>query len=119
MIAAIIDQRPDFVFNNLIGTSAYAFFRAFRAACRARGIDQAVEIPVASCTLSEPELPEIGPGRGRRPPVLERLLLLAQFPGECIRSSAPIPTCFPDGPVSSADAESSYVSVKLLAAAAW
>ncbi len=61
VIAAIIDQRPDFVFNNLIGTSAYAFFRAFRAACRARGIDQAAEIPVASCTLSEPELPEIGP----------------------------------------------------------
>src|SRR6195256_5452867 len=61
VIAAIIDQRPDFVFNNLIGTSAYAFFRAFRAACRARGIDQAAEIPVVSCTLSEPELAEIGP----------------------------------------------------------
>ena len=60
VITAILDQRPDFVFNNLIGTSAYAFFRAFRAACRARGIDQAAEIPVASCTLSEPELPEIG-----------------------------------------------------------
>ena len=56
VIAAILDQRPDFVFNNLIGNSAYAFFRAFRAACRACGIDQAAEIPVASCTLSEPEL---------------------------------------------------------------
>src|SRR5882762_6864280 len=60
VISAILDQRPDFVFNNLIGTSAYAFFRAFRAACRAREIDQAAEIPVASCTLSEPELAEIG-----------------------------------------------------------
>jgi len=60
VIAAILEQRPDFVFNNLIGTSAYAFFRAFRAACRAAGIDQANDIPVASCTLSEPELQEIG-----------------------------------------------------------
>src|SRR5262245_5102376 len=60
VIAAILDSRPNFVFNNLIGTSAYAFFRGFRAACRARGIDQPKEIPVASCTLSEPELGEIG-----------------------------------------------------------
>src|SRR5258708_39263231 len=60
VISAILDQRPDFVFNNLIGTSAYAFFRAFRAACRAAGIDQVNEIPVASCTLSEPELAAIG-----------------------------------------------------------
>jgi ABC-type branched-subunit amino acid transport system substrate-binding protein len=60
VISAILDQRPDFVFNNLIGTSAYAFFRAFRAACGALGINQAAEIPVASCTLSEPELAEIG-----------------------------------------------------------
>jgi branched-chain amino acid transport system substrate-binding protein len=39
VITAILDARPNFVFNNLIGTSAYAFFRTFRAACRARGIN--------------------------------------------------------------------------------
>src|ERR1700737_3581438 len=59
-IEAIIAARPSFVFLTLIGTSAYQFFRDFRAACRARGIDQAREIPVASCSLSEPELQAIG-----------------------------------------------------------
>ena len=60
VIEAIIEARPSFVFLTLIGTSAYQFFRDFRAACRARGIDQAREIPVASCSLSEPELEAIG-----------------------------------------------------------
>lgn len=116
VIAAIIDQRPDFVFNNLIGTSAYAFFRAFRAACRARGIDQAVEIPVASCTLSEPELPEIGPDAvdGHLSSSVYFSSLNSPENASFIRAYT---ECFPDGPVSSADAESSYVSVKLLAAA--
>src|SRR3981189_238855 len=59
-IEAIIAARPSFVFLTLIGTSAYQFFRDFRAACRARGIDQAQEIPIASCSLSEPELEAIG-----------------------------------------------------------
>jgi branched-chain amino acid transport system substrate-binding protein len=116
VIAAIIDQRPDFVFNNLIGTSAYAFFRAFRAACRARGIDQAVEIPVASCTLSEPELPEIGPDAvdGHLSSSVYFSSLNSPENASFIRAYT---ECFPDGPVSSADAESSYVSVRLLAAA--
>ncbi len=116
VIAAIIDQRPDFVFNNLIGTSAYAFFRAFRAACRARGIDQAVDIPVASCTLSEPELPEIGPDAvdGHLSSSVYFSSLNSPENASFIRAYT---ECFPDGPVSSADAESSYVSVKLLAAA--
>jgi ABC-type branched-subunit amino acid transport system substrate-binding protein len=116
VIAAILDQHPDFVFNNLIGTSAYAFFRAFRAACRARGIDQATEIPVASCTLSEPELAEIGPeavdGHLSSSVYFSSLKSPANdaFNGAYGRA-------FPDGPVSSADAEASYIAVKLLAAA--
>ena len=36
VIEAIIEARPSFVFSTLIGTSAYQFFRDFRAACRAR-----------------------------------------------------------------------------------
>jgi branched-chain amino acid transport system substrate-binding protein len=116
VIAAIIDQRPDFVFNNLIGTSAYAFFRAFRAACRARGIDQAAEIPVASCTLSEPELPEIGPDAidGHLSSSVYFSSLNSPENAAFIHAYT---QSFPDGPVSSADAESSYIAVKLLAAA--
>jgi len=116
VIAAIIGQRPDFVFNNLIGTSAYAFFRAFRAACRARGIDQAAEIPVASCTLSEPELPEIGLDA-----VDGHLSSSVYFSSlnspENAAFIAAYTRSFPEGPVSSADAEASYIAVKLLAAA--
>ncbi len=116
VIAAIIEQRPDFVFNNLIGTSAYAFFRAFRVACRASGIDQAAEIPVASCTLSEPELPEIGPDAvdGHLSSSVYFSSLKSPENAAFIESYT---QSFPNGPVSSADAESSYIAVKLLASA--
>jgi ABC-type branched-subunit amino acid transport system substrate-binding protein len=116
VISAILDQRPDFVFNNLIGTSAYAFFRAFRAACRARGIDQVNEIPVASCTLSEPELAEIGADAvdGHLSSSVYFSSLESSANAAFIEAYA---KAFPDGPVSSADAEASYIAVKLLAAA--
>ena len=116
VISAILDQRPDFVFNNLIGTSAYAFFRAFRAACRARGIDQVNEIPVASCTLSEPELAEIGDEAidGHLSSSVYFSSLESPANAAFIAAYA---KAFPGGPVSSADAEASYIAVKLLAAA--
>jgi branched-chain amino acid transport system substrate-binding protein len=115
VISAILDQRPDFVFNNLIGTSAYAFFRAFRAACRAHGIDQVNEIPVASCTLSEPELAEIGADAvdGHLSSSVYFSSLESPANAAFIEAYA---RAFPDGPVSSADAEASYIAVKLLAA---
>jgi ABC-type branched-subunit amino acid transport system substrate-binding protein len=115
VIAAILDQRPDFVFNNLIGTSAYAFFRAFRAACRARGIDQATEIPVASCTLSEPELAEIG-GEAVDGHLSSSVYFSSlESPANAAFIDA-YAKAFPGGPVSSADAEASYIAVKLLTA---
>ena len=115
VVQAIVEARPDFVFNTLIGTSAYTFFRDLRRACAERGIDQAREIPIASCSLSEPELAEIGPEAmdghlsssvyfstvddACQPPL--RRGLWADVSG---------------GPGLSADAEASYVAVKLLAA---
>jgi ABC-type branched-subunit amino acid transport system substrate-binding protein len=115
-IAAILDQRPNFVFNNLIGTSAYAFFRAFRSACRARGIDQAAEIPVASCTLSEPELAEIGDDAvdGHLSSSVYFSSLGSPENAAFIRAYS---ENFPMGPATSADAEASYIAVKLLASA--
>lgn len=56
----IVSDRPDFVFTTLIGKSGYAFFRALREAAKAAGIDQPNDMPVASCSLSEAELPDIG-----------------------------------------------------------
>jgi branched-chain amino acid transport system substrate-binding protein len=116
VISAILDQRPDFVFNNLIGTSAYAFFRAFRAACRARGIDQAAEIPVASCTLSEPELAEIGLDAidGHLTSSVYFSSLDSPENATFVQAYA---EAFPDMPAACADAEASYIAVKLLAAA--
>jgi branched-chain amino acid transport system substrate-binding protein len=57
LIAQVVDSRPDFVFNTLIGETAYAFYRGLRAAVPR----QAEMMPVASCSLSEPELAIIGP----------------------------------------------------------
>src|SRR5262245_25493861 len=53
IISEIRASRPDFVFNTLIGESSYAFYRA-----HARTIG-ASAVPVASCSLSEPELVSI------------------------------------------------------------
>lgn len=56
----IVRERPDFVFTTLIGDSCYAFIRLLRAAATAAGIDQPHAFPMASCSLSEAELPLIG-----------------------------------------------------------
>lgn len=58
----IVADRPDFVFTTLIGESCYAFLDVLRQAAAAVGIDQAIEMPVASCSLSEVELPFIAAG---------------------------------------------------------
>lgn len=116
VVDAILAAPPDFVFNNLIGTSAYAFFRLFRAACKARGIDQARQIPVASCTLSEPELEEIG-GEAVDGHLTSSVYFSSlENPANAAFTSA-YTREFPEGPATSADAEASYNAVKLLAGA--
>lgn len=116
VVTAILDQRPDFVFNNLIGTSAYAFFRAFRAACRARGIDQAKEIPVASCTLSEPELAEIG-GDAIDGHLTSSVYFSSLASPANSSFTRAYEKAFSNNPAVSADAEASYNAVKFLIAA--
>lgn len=56
----IVQDRPDFVFTTLIGESCYEFFRLLRTAAVQAGIDQPRMLPIASCSLSEAELPMIG-----------------------------------------------------------
>lgn len=60
LAAQIVRDRPDFVFTTLIGESGYTFFRLFREEAQKAGINQARDIPVASCSLSEAELPFLG-----------------------------------------------------------
>ncbi|KQT84201.1 transporter substrate-binding domain-containing protein [Aurantimonas sp. Leaf443] len=116
IVAAVLDAAPDFVFNSLIGESAYAFFRAMRRECRARGIDQARFLPIASCNLSEPELMEIGPEAidGH----LSSSVYFASVKSEANAAFvSDYARSFPDGPAASAEAEAAFVAVKLLARA--
>ena len=117
VIEAIIDARSSFVFLTLIGTSAYQFFRDFRAACRARGIDQAREIPVASCSLSEPELEAIGDDAVDGHLSSSVYFCSIQSP-ENLRFLDAYESRYPEGPTASADAEASYNAVWLLACGA-
>jgi branched-chain amino acid transport system substrate-binding protein len=69
-IGRLIDEiratRPDFVLNNLIGTSSYAFLDAYAALGRNDLHFRPERCPVVSCNLSECELPAIGAaGRGQ------------------------------------------------------
>jgi branched-chain amino acid transport system substrate-binding protein len=116
VIEQIVEARPSFVFNTLIGVSAYAFFRAFRRAAAARGIDQARVLPIASCSLAEPELVEIGPeacaGHISSSVYFESIDTPANkaFVAAYRRH-------FKEAGPTSADAESSYLAVHLLARA--
>ncbi len=116
VIGAIVEARPDFVFSTLIGTSAYRFLRRFRTVCAGSGIDQAQAMPVASCSLSEPELEEIGPEA-----VEGQLSSSVYFSSVATARNAAFvaeyDARFPAGPAVGADAEASYVAVILLARA--
>jgi ABC-type branched-subunit amino acid transport system substrate-binding protein len=114
VIDAIIEARPAFVFITLIGTSAYHFLRDFRKACQACGIDQAREIPVASCTLSEPELEAIGCDAVAGHLSSSVYFCSIESP-ENKRFLDAYHALFPNGPPASADAEASYNAVWLLA----
>ncbi|AYD00604.1 branched-chain amino acid ABC transporter substrate-binding protein [Neorhizobium sp. NCHU2750] len=114
IIQSIFTTDPDIVFNSLIGESAYAFFRAFRAACVERGIDQVGRYPVASCNLSEPELRCIGPDA-----VDGHLSSSVYFASIETRENQRFVNrynaAFTDEKVPSAEAEAAYTAVILLA----
>jgi branched-chain amino acid transport system substrate-binding protein len=116
-IEAIIAARPSFVFLTLIGTSAYQFFRAFRAACHACGIDQAREMPVASCSLSEPELEAIG-DEAVDGHLSSSVYFCSIQSAENLKFLTAYQARFTEGPTASADAEASYNAVWLLARSA-
>lgn len=114
LVASIIAARPDFVFVTLIGTSAYAFYREFRETCRLHGIDQASAMPIASCSLAEPELEAIGPDAvdGH---ISSSVYFSSIDTNENRRFVAAYVTRFPEGPTPSADAEAAYICTWLLA----
>lgn len=115
VIEQILDQRPDFVFNTLIGESAYGFYRMLRAAAERRGIDQARDLPVASCSLAEPELARIGAAAAGH--LSSSVYFSTVDTVENARFTAAWQARFPALGLTSADAEASYIAVHLLARA--
>ncbi|MFD1703391.1 transporter substrate-binding domain-containing protein [Methylopila henanensis] len=115
-IEAIILARPSFVFSSLIGVSGYSFIRRLRETCVARGIDQPAVMPVASCNLNELDLVDIGDGAmdGHISSSVYFSSLQTPESRAFVESYA---KAYPDKPWASADAEASYIAVKLLAAA--
>jgi branched-chain amino acid transport system substrate-binding protein len=62
LVAEIAAKRPDFVLNNLVGPSSYAFLRAYRRLGDQDERFRPQRRPVVSCNLTECELPAIGAG---------------------------------------------------------
>ncbi len=60
IVGEIAEKKPDFVLNNLIGPSSYAFLKAYHALGQANPEFLATRRPVVSCNLTECELGEIG-----------------------------------------------------------
>lgn len=57
LVENILDAGVDFVLNNLVGDSSYAFLRALDAACLRRG----QRLAVLSCNFTEAEVEEVAP----------------------------------------------------------
>lgn len=57
LIETLMQERPSFVLNNLVGESSYAFLQQLDRACAAHGL----HLPVLSCNLTEAELDAVGP----------------------------------------------------------
>lgn len=60
LIGEIKATRPDFILNNLIGTSSYAFIEAYAELGRRDPHFRPERCPLLSCNLTECELPAIG-----------------------------------------------------------
>lgn len=60
LIGEIRATRPDFILNNLIGTSSYAFIAAYAELGRRDLHFRPERCPILSCNLTECELPAIG-----------------------------------------------------------
>jgi branched-chain amino acid transport system substrate-binding protein len=60
LVAEIHTKRPDFILNNLIGPSSYAFLRAYHALGRENADFRPGNRPILSCNLYESEAASLG-----------------------------------------------------------
>lgn len=115
-VAEILELRPDYIFNSLIGSSSYEFLRRLRRASAAARINQPQDMPVASCTLSEPELHAIGVDAADGQ-ITSSVYFSSLQTARNVEFVAAYRRAFPNGPAACADAESSYIAIHLLARA--
>ena len=116
VVEQIVADRPDFVFTTLIGQSGFTFLKMLRAAAEEAGINQPLEMPAASCSLSEAELPLLGAAASGHLSSSVYFSTIASV--ENRRFVALWNARFGQMGQASADAESAYVAVHLLARAA-
>lgn len=116
VIDEIFELDPKFVLNTLIGKSSYYFFRAFRAACLAKGIEQTRQYPIASCNLSEADLAGIGPDAMDGHYSSSVYFSSVESP-ENARFVAAYRHRFPQAPLPTVEAEAAYIAMHLLAGA--
>ena len=115
IVDLILRHRPDFIFSTLIGESAYSFFRCLRYKCTEMGLDQPRELPVISCSLAEFELPLIGNACDGH---LSSSVYFSSVKTDANdRFLNAWSRQYPGAGQTSADAESSYISVHMLARA--
>lgn len=116
IIHEIAATRPDAVFSTLIGQSSYAFCRAYDALRKTEPSLGLAEVPIASCTLSEPELVSIGGDAAIGHLTSSVYLQTVDTPeNQCFVAN--FRRKFGSIAVTSADAEASYLAVHLLARA--
>lgn len=112
LAAQIVRDRPDFIFTTLIGESSYQFLRLLRKAAEAAGLDQVTDMPVASCSLSEVELPFIGEASEGH--LSSSVYFSSIHSPENARFTARWAARFGQMGAACADAEATYVAVHLL-----
>ena len=115
IVEQVILDRPDFIFTTLIGDSGYRFIRLLGEAAIRAGIDQARDLPIASCSLSEVELPFLGHAAAGH--LSSSVYFSAISSEENARFTSRWNSRFADLGEACADAEATYVAVHLLARA--
>lgn len=115
LVRQIVQDRPDFVFATLIGSSLYAFLERLREASHSLGLDQASDMPVVTCSLSEAELPLIEKARSGH--ITSSVYFSAIDTSENHAFTREWNARFGDLGHASADAEATFCAVHLLARA--
>ncbi|MHB1872625.1 MAG: transporter substrate-binding domain-containing protein [Steroidobacteraceae bacterium] len=114
IVNEIAEVRPDFVFNTLIGESAYRFYRAYHRLGLRDDRFQAPRPPILSCSLSEPELLAVGPAAAAGH-LASSVYFQSVARPENVHFAEAFRARFGDRRVTSADAEAAFIAAQLLA----